>query len=155
MTASVTGGRYEIEVIELIPTPAVVLPRTVQRQQLGDGIGQALDRIQAAVTAARVPVAGAPFVRYLSFGSEIEMEVGLPLTEPQSIPSLRAAILPGGPAASTWHVGSYEGLPDAFSAVRAWVSENAIGSGHPWETYWTPHDGDPPRTQIVWPIEFP
>ncbi|MGA7271176.1 MAG: hypothetical protein WB239_08900, partial [Acidimicrobiia bacterium] len=94
---------YEIEVIELTPTPAVVLPRTVQQSLLGDNIGRALGRIQAAVTAARVPVAGAPFVRYLSFGPEIEMEVGLPLAEPQSIPGLRAAILPGGPAASTWH----------------------------------------------------
>lgn len=146
--------QYEIEVVELTPTPAVVLPRIVERHQLGDGIGQALNKVQAAVTTARVPVAGAPFVRYLSWRSEIEMEVGLPLFEPHSIPSLRAAILPGGPAASTWHVGSYEGLPAAFGAVRAWVTDNATGAGHPWESYWTAHDADPPRTQVVWPIQL-
>ncbi len=144
---------YEIEVIELTPTPAVVLPRTVQQSLLGDNIGRALGRIQAAVTAARVPVAGAPFVRYLSFGPEIEMEVGLPLAEPQSIPGLRAAILPGGPAASTWHTGPYEGLAGAFTAVRTWIEANAASAGHPWESYWTPADADPARTQIVWPIQ--
>jgi effector-binding domain-containing protein len=153
VTAGRAGSPYEIEVIDLAPTPAVVLPRTVQRNQLGEDIGRAMSRIQAAVTAARVPVAGAPFVRYLSFGEEIEMEVGLPLTEPQSIPSLRATILPGGPAASTWHLGPYDGLPEAFSTVREWVSENATSAGHPWEAYWTQHDAHPPRTQVVWPIQ--
>lgn len=147
------SGPYEIEVIELTPTPAVVLPRTIQQSKLGDGIGQALGRIRAAVTAARVPVAGAPFVRYLSFGPEIEMEVGLPLAQPHSIPGLRAAILPGGPAASTWHTGAYEGLAGAFAAVRAWVEANATSGGHPWESYWTPADAAPVRTQIVWPIQ--
>ncbi len=100
-------------------------------------------------------VVGPSFVRYLYFGPQIEMEVGLPLTEPQSTPSLRATILPEGQAASTWHVGSYEGLPAAFSAVRAWVSENATQAGHPWGASWIAHDADPARTQVVWPIQFP
>jgi len=146
---------HTIEVVELAPTPAVVLPRRVATESLGDEIGRGIQRVRAAVTAARVPVAGAPFVRYLAMGPEMELEIGLPLKGSHSVPSLRATLLPGGTAATTWHTGPYTGLPGALADIEAWIAENATSAGDPWESYATAPDADPPRTQVVWPVTLP
>lgn len=145
---------HTIEVVELSPVPAVVLARKVRADALGDEIGKAIQRVEAAVTAARVPSAGAPFARYLTMGAEIEVEVGIPLVGSHSVPTLRATLLPGGSAATTWHVGPYSGLREAFADLEAWIDEHAEPAGAPWESYWTPHDAEPPRTQVVWPVRL-
>lgn len=144
---------YEIEVIDVEPTHTVVLPRRVRSGVLPEVIGPAIDRATSLVTAARLTPGGPPFVRYLSFGEEVEVEVGFPTDRPQSVPALRSSMLPGGRAASTWHVGPYSGLPAAFEAVTRWIEEHGAVPGRPWEWYWTPHDEDPPRTQVVWPVD--
>jgi effector-binding domain-containing protein len=146
---------YEIEVITLEPTSAVVLPRTVRRSALSDAIGPAVDRATSLVAAARAQPSGPPFVRYLAFGEDVEMEIGFPVESPQNIPALRSTMLPGGTAASTWHEGPYSGLPAAFAAVETWIDEQGATAGKPWEIYWTAHDADPARTQIVWPVTLP
>ena len=146
---------YSIEMITLEPTSAVVLPRTVRRSALSDAIGPAVDRATSLVAAARVQPSGPPFVRYLTFGDEVEMEIGVPVESPQSIPALRSTMLPGGTAASTWHEGAHSGLPAAFSAVQHWIEEQGGAAGKPWEMYWTSHDADPARTQVVWPVTLP
>lgn len=149
------SAAHTIEVVELAPSPAVVLPRRVPNESLWDEIGRGIQRVRAAVTAARVPVGGAPFVRYLTMGSEIEIEIGLPLDGSHSVPSLRATLLPGGTAATTWHVGHYSGLPGAFADIEAWIADNATPAGDPWASYCTTHDADPPRTLVVWPVKIP
>lgn len=138
--------------IDLQPSPAVVVARRVPAEALGDRIGRSIQQVRTSVSAAGVPSTGAPFVRYLSGGPDFSIEVGLPLDGPHSIPGLRTTLLPGGTAASLWHVGPYDGLREAFRRLEDWVDANAEPAGDPWEWYWTEHDADPPRTQIVWPV---
>lgn len=147
--------QLEVEILDLTPMPAVVLARSVDRASLGAEIGSGIRRVRNAVTAARVPTVGAPFVRYLSYGEEFDIEIGLPLDGPHAVPTLRATILPGGSAASLWHVGSYTGLPAVFGHLRRWVEKNATPAGCPWERYWTAHSTESPRTQVVWPVRLP
>lgn len=146
---------YEIEIVEIEPTPTVVLPRQVRPGVLAEVIGPAIDRATSLVTAASLTPSGPPFVRYLSFGDEVELEVGYPTARPENVPALRSSMLPGGRAAATWHVGSYAGLRVAFDAVSAWIDDHGLVPGRPWEWYWTPHDADSPRTQVVWPVKEP
>ncbi|HJR92770.1 MAG TPA: GyrI-like domain-containing protein [Acidimicrobiia bacterium] len=145
---------HTVELVELEPAPVVVLPRRVRSDALGDEIGKSIQRVEAAVTAAQVPVAGAPFVRYLDMGPEMEIEVGIPLAGSHAVPTLRASLLPGGPAVTTWHVGPYSGLAGAFAELEAWISEHAQAAGPPWESYWTGPEADLPRVQLVWPVRL-
>jgi len=143
-----------IEIVELTPAPAVVLPRKVRLEVLGDEIGAGIGRVEAAVTAAQVPVAGVPFVRYLTLGAEAEVEIGVPLNGSHSVPSLRATLLPGGPAASIWHERPSSGLSEVFADLKAWIEQHGEPAGAPWESYWTSPDADVPQTQIVWPVRL-
>jgi AraC family transcriptional regulator len=65
--------------------------------------------------------------------------------------------LPGGPAATTVHAGSYETLSDAYGAVEAWMQSHGLPSaGAPWESYITdPTEHPDPRdwkTEVCWPV---
>src|SRR5690606_1304132 len=109
-----------VTLTELTPTPAVVLARRYERDTLDQTIDEAIRRVRKAVTAARVPTAGPPFVRFLSIGDRGEIEVGLPLDGPHVVPTLRATILPGGTAASAWHRGDESGILDLLRLVERW-----------------------------------
>lgn len=148
-------GAYVIEVAEREPQPAAVLPRRVTFDRLADEIGSGIRRVESAVTAARVPVAGAPFVRYLALEPAVEIEIGLPLAGSHSVPTLRLGLLPGGAVATTWHEGPYSGLAGAYTALEEWIDAHGESAGAPWESYWTPLGAEHPRTQVVWPVKLP
>lgn len=142
--------RLGIEVVTLEPTPAVVWARRVGRRSLDETVEEGIQRVRGAVTAARVPTSGPPFVRYVSFRPRLVIEMGLPLDGPHAVPTLRTTILPGGDAATLWKSPDR----DAFDDLRHWVEANALGTGDPWEWYWTEPDAARPRIQIVWPVRW-
>jgi effector-binding domain-containing protein len=112
-----------------------------------------------------VPV-GPPFVRYHTFGeTETDVEVGVPVTEGASGQgTIEAAVLPGGAAITTWHLGSHDSLADAYGRLTAWLNEHRREArGAAWEVYWwidasreaDPATWPPPtewRTELVQPI---
>lgn len=142
--------RLGIEIVTVEPTPAVVRATKARRDSLATTVRDGIQRVRRAVAAARVPTSGPPFVRYLTFGSRLDIEIGLPLDGPHAVPSLRTTILPGGDAATLWHG---DGI-DAFEDLRRWVTEHAVASGDPWEWYWTEPDAEERRVQIVWPVRL-
>jgi len=136
----------------LSPVPAVVLSRHVSRSRLGEDVKSGILRVRAAVTAARVPTVGAPFIRYLTMGDEPEVEIGLPLEAPHAVPTLRATILPGGTAATTWHEGPYGEVLSILADMESWVDANNGSGGDPWVWHLTEPDAEPIRIQVVWPL---
>jgi hypothetical protein len=65
---------------------------------------------------------------------------------------------PAGPAAVTWHVGSYQGLGNAHHALEEWASKNnRKPAGPPWESYVTDPGQEPDpqkwRTQVFLPLQ--
>lgn len=142
--------RLGIEVVHLEPNPAVVWSRRVDRASLGEVIEAGTDRVRRAVTAARVPTSGPPFIRYLSFSTRLDIEIGVPLDGPHAVPTLRTILLPGGEAATLWH--THHG--DAIAELRRWVEANAAATGDPWEWLWTASDAAEPGVQLVWPVRL-
>lgn len=144
--------RVDMEVVELEPTPAVVFARKAGRRPLHETATAGIQKVRKAVTAARVPTAGPPFLRYLTLDERPEVELGLPLEGPHSVPSLRTTILPGGRAATIWHTDPGLDIRSSLDDLHSWVTTRAEVLGDPWQWYWTEPDAEQPRIQIVWPM---
>lgn len=140
----------QIEVIEVEPVPAVALGRSTSGDRLARVVEQGIARVRAAVTAARVPTAGAPFVRFTDRADPIAVDIGIPLAGAHSVPTLRSTILPGGKAASRWHDGDVAGLVTALDEMQQDVGSDA--AGHPWAWLWPGTAHDEPGIQLVWPL---
>jgi effector-binding domain-containing protein len=113
-----------------------------------------------------VQPAGPPFVRYHTFGeTETDLQVGIPVAE--AAPGegqIVAGALPGGAFVTTWHLGSHDGLGEAYARLGAWLKEyGRAADGSAWEVYWwidlsmepNPSAWPAPsewRTQLVQPI---
>ena len=141
----------QIELIHLEPTAAVVLGRTVAAAELASLIEHGIGRVSAAVTAAQVPTAGAPFVRFVDLGEPLQVDIGIPLSGPHSVPTLRATVLPGGDAASTWLEGGLHRLIEGVERLLDDVDRTPSGS--PWAEI-LPRSGQAtPAIHLVCPVE--
>jgi hypothetical protein len=141
----------QIELIHLEPTPAVVLGRTFRAAELVPSIEHGVGRVRAAVTAAQVPTAGAPFVRFVDLGDPLQVDIGIPLSGPHSVPTLRATVLPGGDAASMWHEGGLDRLLEGVERLLENVDRTPAGS--PWASIWPDTDAGKPGIQLLCPLE--
>ena len=64
--------------------------------------------------------------------------------------------LPAGEVATTMHIGPYEGLPQAYEAVQAWMQrEGRQPADMMWEEYLTGPETPPAetRTIVYWPLK--
>jgi effector-binding domain-containing protein len=123
-------------------------------------------RIAARLGAAGQAPGGPPYARYLEFGPDgVDIELGFPVAAPvDALPRLAdvppgdigRAELPDGDAATTVHVGSYEGLAGTYERLRTWIAaEGRTPGGGPWESYRdnpATVPGERLRTDITWPL---
>jgi effector-binding domain-containing protein len=107
-----------------------------------------------------VAMAGPPFARYYSVVPEaVDFEAGFPAASP--VPEhgdVHAVELPGGPAATTTHLGPYEAMEPAYAAIADWIREHGRqAEGAPWEVYFTDPGSVPDpaqwRTKVVQPLK--
>ncbi len=157
-----------VRIVELTPQPAVGVRVQAAWETLD--IGALFDHhiplIAMRLGAAGLAPAGPPFARYHAFGPDgNDIELGFPVASPVTALPLLAEIpageigqteLPGGPAATTTHVGSYEGLAGTYDRLRTWFADEgrAPGSG-PWESYRddpSAVSADRLRTDVTWPL---
>jgi effector-binding domain-containing protein len=130
------------------PRPVLSIRRRVELAHLTEAQGESLRELWSSIDRRGVKPAGAPFVRYHTFGeTETDLEVGIPVVETSSSEGqVAAGELPGGAAVTTWHLGSHDGLRDAYARLYAWLKEHdREPDGAAWEVYtWI----DPAWSQI-------
>ncbi len=142
------------------PQPVASIRAKVPRSDVARAAAEALPEIVAHVTEAGAHTVGGPFCRYHSeSGEEVDLEVGIPVTEPIA-PSGRIAgsELPGGRVAMTWHLGPYDRLGTVRDELRRWIEERRLAArGGVWEIYWSDpgRDRDPKswRAQVLCAVE--
>jgi effector-binding domain-containing protein len=134
---------------------------------LTEAQGERLTELWSFIHRHRVDPVGPPFVRYHSFGErETDLEVGIPVAEPESGERrITPGELPGGAAITTWHFGSHDRLGDSYARLQAWLEEHGRkADGAAWEVYWwidPRREPDPAgwpspsqwRTQVIQPIK--
>ena len=156
------GMPYSITRRELAPQPVLLVRRRVPRPDIAKALAEELGRVFLHAQRNGAAITGQPFARYLDWGPGVlTLEIGLPVAtavDAASAADIRNETLPGGPVATTTHMGAYDKLNDAHAAVQVWIEEQKLrAAGAPWEVYVTdPADVPDPaswRTDLFWPLE--
>lgn len=132
--------KYECTIRALKPQPVMSIRGKTTLAALVDTIGEFLREVWEYVEKSGGKFSGPPFTCYHKIsGEEIEIEAGMPVSDPlPSAGRIKAGELPGGEAVSTIHYGPYDFLPAAGEALDAWVKQHGREAAGPnWEIYWT------------------
>ena len=100
-------------------------------------IHELLDQVWPYVKQHQIKTTGINVVLYRPEPDGLQMEAGVWVTEPfpESAPIIQTST-PGGPAATTTHMGPYSGIPNAHDAIVKWCSANhRERAGPTWEVY--------------------
>jgi AraC family transcriptional regulator len=145
----------------------------VKRSEIAAAIVEVLPHIFQYAQQHGIALAGHPFTRYVEVGAGLlTLEPGMRVVASQPPPAsiddaagtpasgeggVVQDTLPGGPAATTVHAGTYETLPEAYAALETWMEANGLpAAGAPWESYITdPAEHPDPKdwkTEVCWPV---
>ena len=152
---------YSITKKQLAAQPVLQVTRRVTRPEIAKAIGEALPLVMAYAQRNGIAVVGPPFARYPEMGpAQLTLEIGMPVgaAPGTSDDEVKAATLPGGPAAATTHVGPYDKLPEAVQALGQWIQQQGLTPvGGPWESYITDPGQLPDpkdwKTEVFWPVD--
>lgn len=134
-----------IEVTTLAPQSILYVVVRAQPAGLAEGLQRAFLSLLGSITTTGVDIAGPPLARYVSRGTAADptfvVEAALPVKKlpAGALPTgLRAATLPGGPAATLVVTGPHAGLVDAHAALDGWLTTaNRTPAGARWEVFLT------------------
>ncbi len=150
---------YGVELIDLPRAPYVAVRATIRMSEIGQRMGGMFEQLFGWLAQHQVPPTGEPWARYLAVApEEVEVEVAVPVAAPVAVNgSVISGVRPACTAARTLHVGSYETLESAYTAVIEWVAaQGRVVSGATWEVY----ESDPQiernpakwRTWVYYPV---
>jgi AraC family transcriptional regulator len=163
---------YSVVRKNLAPQPVLVVRRRVKRSEVAATIGSVLPHIFHYAQQHGLTLEGHPLTRYSNPGLGLfTIEPGFRISDADYTVRTREhadktasgfvvieELLPGGPAATTIHVGPYDKLGEAYAALESWIeSEQLQPAGAPWEYYITdPAEYPDPKdwkTEVFWPID--
>ena len=144
---------YEVKTEQRHEQPAAVVRGRVATDGIAEFIGGAFGEVMAAITAQHLAVMGPPFGRYHVLETGFEVEAGFPTSGPvEPVGRVTPGTLPGGEVATTMHVGSYDGVAEAYTAVEQWLAAHELApTGDPWESYLDGPEVPQPRTVVSFP----
>ena len=146
--------------VEERSTQAVLSIRTRTRvEELPQELGKAYGAIAQYLCELQEQPAGAPFAAYYNMDMQnLDVEIGFPVPHP--LPGrgeVQSSEIPGGKAATCLHIGPYDQMEPAYTALSEWMQENGYeAAGVAYEMYLSDPQDTPPeelKTQIVFPLK--
>ncbi|GAA3794614.1 MULTISPECIES: GyrI-like domain-containing protein [Amycolatopsis] len=138
------------------PTACATAHLTVD--EIGPWISATYQAVMRTVAEQGSSLAGPPYGRYHQLDDRLlAVEAGFPVTTPITASGdVRPSALPGGPVATTIHIGSYDKMEPAYRALAEWIGEHGgEPAGDAWENYFSDPVSQPDpetwRTEIVQP----
>ena len=142
-----------VELVELHPQPAAVVPGHVAIDAIPEFLGSAFAEVMRVLAEQGLAPAGPPFARWQPRTDGFDAEAGFPSTGPVSPAGrVQPQMLPGGLAATAIHRGDYAGIGATYGVVNDWIANHGyVATGQPWESYLDEPDTPEPRTQVYLP----
>jgi effector-binding domain-containing protein len=149
-----------IEIRKMPAGFALVIRHTSTSDALTEDLTQIIAEIWTAYRE-RVHPEGPPFMRYLSFqaNGEIEIEAGIRCADVHVASGrIQCIDVPEMMAVSVSHFGSYDEMGEAHTALGAYVREHRLETAGPiMELYVTDPANEPNvskwRTDVLWPVK--
>ena len=141
------------EICELPAQPAAVEVAVTEAAGFTAVVDRGFPRLFGRLAELGVAPAGAPFIRYLRMGEELELELGVPVpagsaAEDGALPAERVAVLR--------HIGPFSGLREAGESLERWVAEQDEQAAGPfWEAYVTDPSSEPDSSKWITEIHVP
>jgi effector-binding domain-containing protein len=150
----------ECTIEEIAAQPALSIRVTIPADAVSKTLATLIPEILGVMTEMGGQLAGPPYCRYHSMEADkIDLEAGVPLKKKvEGKGRVKAAELPAGKTATTWHIGSYDSVSKSQARLAAWLEKKSLqtAGGH-WEVYWTDPGVEPDpakwRTRIYWPLK--
>lgn len=150
---------YQIETKEMDPQQIVSIRATTDEAGLGKFFETTYPQLMSFVQSEGIQPTGPWFARYFKFSKEeVDVETGVPVGgSVKGAGEVNVGEIPGGKVAWTMHVGPYDKLSGAYTAIENFLKENGLESaGPPMEIYWSDpskeQDTSKLRTEVLWPI---
>ena len=148
---------YEVSVEDRPEQPAAVVHEVVSYDDLPAFLAAAFGEVGVVLAQQNLFPSGPPFGRFRMEPGGFDVEAGFPVQSPVT-PTGRVepVTLPGGPIAETVHIGPYDGVSAAYTAVTDWLeTEGREPTGDPWELYLDGPEVSSPRTVVCFPCSAP
>lgn len=135
---------YQIAPRTLPEQPTIAMHGKADAEHIGFWLSAAYRAVGDHAARIGAQFSGPPYARYRPMDTELcefEIEAGFPVASPASgirDGTVEAGTLPGGRAATTWHVGPYDSLACAHEAIDRWITERGGATDGPcWEVYYS------------------
>jgi effector-binding domain-containing protein len=130
----------EPQLDELDEQATAVIRGRVPMEQLADFFDRSFGQLAATISAQGIEIAGPAFALYQAPPSDVaDIEVGFPVAGTVTDDGdVVASSLPGGPAATLVHAGSYDTLGASWQRLFEWATDAFFEPAGPvWEVYVT------------------
>ena len=153
---------YEIKTRETVTQPIVSVRGHTPMSDMPGFFGRAYGEIYGLIGSLGVRPVGGPISIYHDpefREDDIDVEVAVPVSEPvEGTGRVVGGTLAGGTVAFTLHVGPFDEVGNAYTALADWAQTHGHEmAGPPRECYLTDPATTPNpaeyRTEIIWPIK--
>jgi effector-binding domain-containing protein len=109
--------------------PYAGIPVRVTMDGLAGAVDQGFPDLFSWLARHDIPVAAAPFIRYLvvDMAAELQIELAVPVNaEISGSEHIRPGVLPAGQYVTLRHTGPYDGLVASNAALQQWAQQEGI-----------------------------
>ncbi len=138
---------------------AIAVVRLRGVRDLPAEMGRAFGAVHGSLARRGLTPSGPALTRHYGPPKDgaFDLDVGFPVAQRVADDGdVHGDELPGGRVATTWHVGAYDGLSDAWMRFYEEVSARGLKMDRGgWEIYWSPPEETDPakiRTELIAPV---